>query len=88
MIINNLHGIKLKVVEKNASVSRELISPDIARTNSVHLFRKHNIYTPFEPNFYLSREGSTSIPFHRLADIALFAKGSQNMIINHYLGGL
>lgn len=88
MIINNLHGVKLQVVDKDASVSRELINPETAKTNSVHLFRKHNIYTPFDPNFYLRREGSSSLPFHRLADIALFAKGSQNMIIHHYLAGL
>lgn len=88
MIINNIHGVKLQVVDKDASVSRELITSDTARTNSVHLFRKHNIYTPFDPNFYLPKAGGASVPFHRLADIALFAKGSQNMIIHHYLSSL
>ncbi len=76
------------MVDKSAAVDSLLVDPENARTNSVHLYRKHNIYTPFDPNFYLPRDKGLAIPFHRLADIALFAKGNQNLIINQYLGGL
>ena len=46
MSISNLNGVQLEVVEKNAAVTSGLVDPANARTNSVHLFRKHNIFTP------------------------------------------
>jgi hypothetical protein len=88
MAINHLTGTKLEVVEKNAAVASGLIDAATARTNSVHLFRKHNLYTPHEPNYNLKTSEGKHLLFHRLADIALFAKGSQNLMISHYLAGL
>ena len=55
MAVNNLSGVKLEVVEKSAAIESKLIDEATARVNSVHLFRKHNIYTPYEPNYYLKR---------------------------------
>lgn len=54
MGVNNLSGIKMAVVDKSAAVEAGLVDIDTARTNSLHLFRPHNIYTPHDPNFYLS----------------------------------
>lgn len=51
--LNNLNGVKLLVVEKAAAIKSGLIDEQNSRTNSLHLFRKHNIYTPFDPNYTL-----------------------------------
>lgn len=41
------------VTDKEAAVKSGLIDEANSRTNSLHLYRKHNIYTPFDPNYYL-----------------------------------
>ena len=87
MAVNNLKGVYLAIVEKNAAIENNLIDETTSRVNSVHLFRKHNIYTPYEPNYYL-KDGDQNYPFHRLADIALFTKGKRDFMINHYLSSL
>jgi len=46
MAVNNLSGVKLEAVERKAVVTSGLISEDNNRTNSIHLFKKHNAYTP------------------------------------------
>jgi hypothetical protein len=52
-VVNNLKGVKLFVVEKAAAINSGLVDEKNSRVNSLHLFRKHNIYTPFDPNFKL-----------------------------------
>lgn len=58
------------------------------RVNSLHLFRPHNIYTPFEPNYAMEIENKESIPFYRLSDIALFQSKSNKLMIPAYLSSL
>jgi hypothetical protein len=81
--------VNLYAVERKAAVTSGLIDESHGRTNSIHLFRKHNIYTPFDANYYLRLSDSeTSVPFHRLEDVALFAKGSRNLMIPSYLSNI
>jgi hypothetical protein len=68
-------------------VKSGLIDEANSRTNSLHLFRKHNIYTPFDPNFNITHK-SQSLPFFRLSDIALFQSGGNRLMIPSYLSGL
>ena len=56
MVVNNLNNVRILAVEKNAALKSGLVSEQNIRTNSLHLFRKHNIFTPFEPNFNLITE--------------------------------
>jgi hypothetical protein len=46
LILNRLPSVQVQAVEKSAAISSGLIDSEIARTNSIHLYRKHNIYTP------------------------------------------
>jgi len=47
MLFNHLPGVSLQVVEKNAAVEAGFVPAAQAKVNSLHLFRKHNIFTPF-----------------------------------------
>ena len=47
-----------------------------------------NLFTPFEPNYYLKHSKGKSIPFYHLSNISLFAKGSSALMIPSYLSGL
>ena len=87
MLVNNLKGINIEVIDKNAAIDSNLIDSSNSRTNSLHLFRKHNIYTPFDSNYQLKTENKL-IDFHRLSDIALFQKGSNSLMIPSYLSSL
>jgi hypothetical protein len=87
-VVNNLNGIKLFAVEKAAAVKSGLIDAGNSRANSLHLFRKHNIYTPFDPNFALPLDATHSLPFFRLSDIALFHSGTNRLMIPNYLSSL
>ena len=87
MAVSHLPGVRLIVVEKSAAIEGKLVDQGIARTNSVHLFRKHNIYTPLQPNYFLENEGQ-NYAFHRLGDIGLFTKGKKELMISHYLSNL
>jgi hypothetical protein len=88
LVVNNLSGVRLFAVEKSAAVTSGLIDEKNSRANSLHLFRKHNIYTPFDPNFTLTLDSQQTLPFFRLSDIALFQSGSNRLMIPNYLGGL
>jgi hypothetical protein len=88
LVVNNLNAIKFFAVERTAAVKSGLIDEGNNRANSLHLFRKHNIYTPFEPNFSLNLDYSTTLPFFRLSDIALFQSGSNRLMIPNYLSSL
>jgi len=87
MMLSNLKGVNIEVIDKNTAISNNLIDESSARTNSLHLFRKHNIYTPFDSNYKLKIANKT-IDFHRLSDIALFQKGSNSLMIPSYLSSL
>ena len=88
MMLTHLKGVGLRVVERQAAVEGGLVAPGQNKCNSLHLFRKHNLFTPFEPNYYLKQSGGGSVPFYRLSNIALFAKGSSALMIPSYLSGL
>lgn len=87
LLVNNLKGINVEIVDKNVAIENNLINESNSRTNSLHLFRKHNIYTPFDPNYKLNI-ANKQIDFHRLSDIALFQKGSNSLMIPSYLSSL
>jgi hypothetical protein len=89
LLINNLPAVNLYAVERKTAVKSGLIDESNNRTNSIHLFRKHNIYTPLDPNYYLKPAGGeTAVPFHRLTDVGFFAKGSRNLMIPTYLSNI
>ena len=46
MAVNNLTGINIAVLDKREAVDAGLVDDGTARSNSLHLFRPHNIYTP------------------------------------------
>jgi uncharacterized protein YijF (DUF1287 family) len=53
----------------------------------MHLFRKHNKFTPFDSNYKL-KTLDEEIDFHRISNISFFEKDTRSIMVRKYLDAI